>query len=476
MKDKFTPEQEAQFPEAVFIEKTSVEISGILADLGDDEFWARAFRKINMLPISQRTAVIDYLCENSDKYHFDGDKLLYYTILGGWEEAYEVLKSRGAKLPAEIRTAISAKNTFRGANMWWMQFQAILHYVETDALIRALRLLGREFGDDKIKFTITFYQYVNIINDAEAFKLFLAHFDQSRMNKTAIMKDIISKELTPCLAEAEQNGWLNNPKKRDEMIKYASDNGKTESAAWLLDFKNRTADLAAERIKAEKKMLRELNADPNSLAELRKIWKFENREDNTIIIIGYKGDRTEIIVPEKIGNEIVTAIGEYAFSPDAKRIREEQRNFRKSITKITLPDTIESIGEFAFFKCKALAEINIPAGLVEISKGMLDCTALEEIVIGGSVRKIGAVAFYSCRGLKTVKVCEGIEEIDSAAFYNCSALETVELPRSLITIADSDKSVYPFWGCRNITVMVHKGSYAESYCERKRINYKYIGG
>ena len=36
------------------------------------------------------------------------------------------------------------------------------------------------------------------------------------------------------------------------------------SSAWLLDFKNRTADFAAERKKAEQKMMRELNANPNS--------------------------------------------------------------------------------------------------------------------------------------------------------------------------------------------------------------------
>ena len=158
-----------------------------------------------------------------------------------------------------------------------MQLQAILHYAEAGVLISALRLLGREFGEEKIKFTMTFYHFVNFINETEAFKLVLAHFDQSRMNKTAIMKDIISKELISCLAAAEQNGWLNNPKKRDEIIKYAAENGKTESTAWLMDFKNRTADLAAERERAEKKIQRELNADPDSLTELRKVWKFEKR-------------------------------------------------------------------------------------------------------------------------------------------------------------------------------------------------------
>lgn len=431
-------------------------------------------QKIKILPLSQRIEVLDYLCENADKCGFDSGRLLYYSMIGGCEEFYEALKARGVKLPLKIKNAISAKSTSRGVNVMWMQLQAILRYVETGVLIRALRLLGREFGDDKIKFTMNFYRdhSANFINDPKAFELVLAHFDQSRMNKTAIMKYLISNELTSCLSAVEKYGWLNAPKKRDEMIKYASDNGKTESTAFLLDFKNRTADFAAERKKAEKKMLRELNADPNSLAELKKIWSFEKLGD-TIMITGYKGDRTDVTVPEKIGDDIVSAIGEYAFSPDAKRIREEQREHRRSIIKITLPDTIESIGEFAFFKCRSLEQINIPEKLTEISKGMLNSTLLENIVIGGNIRKIGAVAFYNCRRLKTVKICEGVREIDSAAFYYCSALKTLGLPWSLTRIADNQFD-NPFFGCRMLTVTVHRGSYAERYCVSGRIAYRYF--
>ncbi len=457
MKDKPTPEQEAQVLEAA-IGKTTVKISGILADLGNDEFSARAFRKINMLPISQRTAVIDYLCENSYKYHFDVDKLLYYSILGGCEKAYDVLKARGAKLPAEIRTAISAKNTFRGANMWWMQFQAILHYVETDALIRALRLLGREFGDDKIKFTMTFYQYVNFINDIEAFELVLAHFDQSRMNKTAIMKDIISKELTSCLAAAEQNGWLNNPQKRDEMIKYASDNGKTESAAWLLDFKNRTADLAAERAKAEKKMRRELNADPSSLSELKKAFRFKKKKDGTLIITSYSGHLTSIDVPAKIGNDKVTEIGEWAFSPHQNRTREQTSEFRRTITKITLPDGLKKIGEHAFCDLISLESVNIPK----------------------TVRTIGARAFEDCRSLKRIIVPEGVRYIGENAFSirnGRGALEYAELPSTLEYFRESCKwrRVYLFDSayCPDLVVSVPRGPYVEEFCEHNEVKFIY---
>lgn len=305
------------------------------------------------------------------------------------------------------------------------------------------------------------------------FEITLDNFNQKQMSKKRLMKRIILENHIGCLPICEKHGWLKMPKTRDELIEYANENGKTEAAAWLLDYKNRTADLTAERERAEKKAERELYADPNSITELKKIWRFEKREDNTIIITGYKGDRREISVPEKIGGDTVTAIGEYAFSPDAKRIREEQRDLRRAITKVALPDTIESIGEFAFFKCKSLTEINIPERLGEISKGMLDITGLKSIVIGGNVKKIGAVAFWGCRDLISVKLGEGVSEIDVAAFYNCTNLGTIVLPRSLKKAAPNTMSEGSFWNCYKLTALVYKGSYAERYCEENKITYKY---
>ena len=305
------------------------------------------------------------------------------------------------------------------------------------------------------------------------FEITLENFNQKKMPKKIAMKRIIDENKLGCLPICEKHGWLKNPKTRDELIEYAAENDRTEITAWLLDFKNRTADLALERERAEKKMRRELNADPNSVTELRKIWKFEKREDETIIILGYKGDRREIIVPEKIGGLTVTALGEYAFSPYAKRIKAEQRALRKAITEIVLPNTIESIGEFAFYQCKSLTYINIPERLTEISKGMLDITGLESIVIGGSVKKIGGVAFWGCRDLRYVKLCEGVAEIDAAAFYNCGNLETIELPRSIKKIDPQSAYDGSFYNCIKLTAVVHRGSYAEDYCKENKITYKY---
>lgn len=303
-------------------------------------------------------------------------------------------------------------------------------------------------------------------------KFMLENFDFSKMNKGKIMKEIILRDDTAGLEAAAENGWLKLPKKRDEMIAFATENKKTECTAWLLDFKNRTADFQAERERAEKRERRELNADPNSATALKKIWSWKIRDDGTLVITGYKGDKTRITVPSKIGKDTVTAIGEYAFSPDAKRIYAEQRALRNAITEVVLPDTVTEIGEFAFFKCRSLKSVRLSEKLTEIPKAMLDLTGIETFEIGGSVKKIGGGAFYACQQLRTVILREGVEEIDNTAFIYCTALETVELPVSIKKM-ELDEHFTPFTGCGILTVKLHKGSYAERYCTENNIPFKY---
>lgn len=85
------------------------------------------------------------------------------------------------------------------------------------------------------------------------YKFFFENYEFVKINKGKTMKQMIDCGSVDGLAAAAELGWLKQPKKRDEMIAFAAEKGKTECVAWLLDFKNRTADLAAERERAEKK-------------------------------------------------------------------------------------------------------------------------------------------------------------------------------------------------------------------------------
>lgn len=327
--------------------------------------------------------------------------------------------------------------------------------------------------------------------EPQLFGAVLDAFDQKQMSKKKTMQKIIDENALGCLPICEKNGWLKNPKTRDELIEYASENGKTECSAWLLDFKNRTADLVKEQENSEKKMMRELNAAPNSVTALKQIWSYKKCEGG-IIITGYKGDRNEVTVPEKIGKDAVIAIGDHAFCPFAARIKPEAKEIREAITKVTLPDTVHSIGKGAFSNCKSLISVNIPDGVTRIGEDTFaECHKLEKIIFPSSVRTIDRRAFYWCNSLKFLEIPEGVEAIGDNAFSLCDALITLVLPGSLKRIganivnriwlgivASSGSLAEKYFADKGITAAqkpfeVKPGSRAESYCIQKKIPYIY---
>lgn len=331
--------------------------------------------ELKILPMSERLRILEYLLDNAEKVGLVPEKLLYFSICWEGTEIYELLKSRDISL---------SNNTKR---------RYVFNFSANDYTpIGSYRLAVREIG--------------------------LELFDKYSKSKINLLRYLIDNDAADCLAELENYGWFKAPKKRDELIQYASGHGKTECAAWLLEYKNRTADLAAERAKAEKKLEREFNAAPDSVTELKKIWKYEKREDGTIIITGYKGVRTDIVVPEKIGKSPVTAIGEYAFSPNAPRLTEEKALVRCRITKITVPPSVRIIGKYAF---------------------------------GGA----GCVA---------------------GNFNAFSLLEEVILPDSLEIFADkkaAENAPIIFVNCPKLTVKIPHSPYAEVFCRRNKVNYTF---
>lgn len=78
------------------------------------------------------------------------------------------------------------------------------------------------------------------------------------------------------------------------------------------------------------------------------------------------------------------------------------------LTEITLPSTLKSIDEMAFFRCSINA-LELPENLTFIGKDAFSyCTAVEEVTIPATVTEIGEYAFYSCTNLLSVTM-EGKE-------------------------------------------------------------------
>lgn len=382
------------------------------------------------LPDSERLEVLRYLCENKDKLSFYPSEMLYYAIFARDTVIVDELKRLGVKL-LDVRVKKIAEGGIHSDNYRY-EWYAMMSKLSDEDYLPVMERIAEELDGKPLHCTEKICEItVKRFSDPEVFDFFCDHFKLDKLNKTKLIRGLIDDNAVGSLPTVERIGWLNIPKKRDELIEYARQTNKIECTAWLLDFKNRTADLAAEQAKAEKKMTAELNASPTSVTMLKKIWSCKKREDGTLIITNYKGTATEVTVPEKIGNSIVTAIGKGAFAGGSglcggmvtTRASYEQQCAHQMITKVNLPDSIIDIEQGAFADMIKLTEINIPERVMRIG------------------------------------VC---------AFYQCVSLAEIVIPNTVLWIGK-----YAFRNCNNIAAVVEKGSYAEEYCKSNGIPYKY---
>ena len=482
-------------------------------------------KNFTLLPFKERAKILGYLLDNREKTCFDAETALFYAILVNDDEMSEELKKQGITFSEELIKIL----TEGSRNYLWENF---VHFVSCNfghAFRGVIDKILKETGTEKpLHFTEGLYAGISVwFYWDDMFPYILEHFNQKKMNKTHIMKVIIKNDAPQLLAITAEHGWLKMPAKRDEMIDYAAECKSTECAAWLLDFKERTADRAKEAKNKEKREQRVLNASPESVSEMKKIWGYKKQEDGTLIITSYKGREKDVVVPEKIGKDVVVAVGEFAFSPSAPRLTKKDGydpvKVRRAITSITLPDTVREIGTKAFYHCSHLKKINIPVGVEKIcSWTFFDCEWLESIDIPGSVVEIEEYAFYECRsGLKSItipnsvkkigkqafqrclsltditlsgsvekletelfadcrsleaiRIPEGVREIGKKVFEGCKQLKSVRFPQSLAKInnfTDSKKNVFKVFDSESdVVAEVPAGSYAEKYCKRNEIRY-----
>lgn len=107
---------------------------------------------------------------------------------------------------------------------------------------------------------------------------------------------------------------------------------------------------------------------------------------------------------------------------------------RSSLTSITIPDSVKSIGSCAFY----------------------NCTGLTSVTIGNGVTSIGNYAFQGCSGLTSIKIPDSVTSIGSRTFYNCFYLTNIVIGNGVTSIGS-----YAFSYCRDLTRIDFNGTKAQ---------------
>jgi len=110
-----------------------------------------------------------------------------------------------------------------------------------------------------------------------------------------------------------------------------------------------------------------------------------------------------------------------------------------NLTELKLPQGLTSINYMTVADCKSLREIAIPAAVTEIGASAFEnCRSLSAVQFAGEdVTRIGNWAFYNCHVLQNIEIPEGLTEIGDGAFYGCTYLNNLSIPASVRSIGDN---------------------------------------
>lgn len=162
-----------------------------------------------------------------------------------------------------------------------------------------------------------------------------------------------------------------------------------------------------KQIKKQEKELEHILSNSFPAAEAKKSWRFEKKNDGTIVILGYKGEETDVIVPAFIAKSAVSEIGEYVFSPEGSLITDKIRAVRKKLHSVEIPDSVTKIGKSAFEECEKLEQITLPN------------TIGKRAFFGGEVVGI-TFCFFDVHGTLPFCQCVG-KKVYLCSFAYCSA-------------------------------------------------------
>ena len=168
-------------------------------------------------------------------------------------------------------------------------------------------------------------------------------------------------------------------------------------------------------------------------------------------------------------------IDEYGvkFSPDRKRLLRASRN----LVSYTIPDSVSSIGDSAFWRCRSLTSLTIPNSVTSIGNGAFSwCKSLTSLTIPSSVTTIGfnpfggltlqldnrSPHFYVednvlftadkkhliayCSRQTSYSIPNSVTSIGDCAFLGCSSLTLLTIPNSVSSIGD-----WAFSSCKSLT-------------------------
>ena len=166
-----------------------------------------------------------------------------------------------------------------------------------------------------------------------------------------------------------------------------------------------------------------------------------------------------------------TSVEELIIAEGTTTIKANAFENSNSLKSVTLPSTLTNVGNYAFLNTTNINYVNYTGTLdqwvgigftldtsnpVYYSKNLYINGELIENAVIENAEAIGNYAFINCESLKNVYISDGVKTIGRSAFEHCSNLESIDLPNT-ITHSYTDA----FLGCSNLKKTNYRGTVDE---------------
>ena len=207
-----------------------------------------------------------------------------------------------------------------------------------------------------------------------------------------------------------------------------------------------------------------------------------NKEQTWLIQYPVGAPATSYTIPDS-----VTSIGSYAFYncynltnitiPDSITFISNYAFYGcKNLLSVIIPDSVTDIAEYTFYGCDRLSSVTIPDSITSIGRGAFKyCFSLTSVTIPDSVADIAESAFYGCDSLSSVTIPDGVTIIQSSAFADCGSLTSVTIGNSITCIWEGTFSSCPKLTNVTIPASVINIEHA-AFAECDRLTDVYYGG
>ena len=151
------------------------------------------------------------------------------------------------------------------------------------------------------------------------------------------------------------------------------------------------------------------------------VYEESTRTYTVVGLLAGAGDT--VVIPAKYGDLPIATIAAGAFRANA------------SLKAVTIPDSVTSIGDYAFAECPLLEAIVLPNSVKTIGRNAFSsCISLTSAKLSTALQEIPAELFAGCSKLTIVNIPATVTKIGARAFSRCLLLSDVTIPLSVRTL------------------------------------------